>query len=95
MEMPAEIVKGDHAQAFLLPYLAHTEALLRSALKELDPAADCQILPAADLGIPADVLRLAGGLATGLLRKWDCRVPGDPGGHDDEHRHLVHFLAGR
>lgn len=75
MEMPAEIVKGDHAQAFLLPYLAHTETLLRRALRELDPAADCQILPAADLGIPADVLRLAGGFATGCFVEWDCRVP--------------------
>ena len=75
MKQVAEIVKGDHAQAFLLPYLARTEALLRGALKELDPTADCQILPAADLGIPYDAVRLAGGFATGCFVEWDCRVP--------------------
>lgn len=70
-----EIVADDHAQAFLIPYLAQTEFLLRRALRKLDAAADCQILPAADLGVPYDVLRLVGGFATGCVVSWECRTP--------------------
>jgi hypothetical protein len=49
--------------------------VLRSALRTLDRRADCRLSPAADLGIPYDVLRLAGGFATGCLAEWECRVP--------------------
>lgn len=72
------IIKGDHAQQFLLKYLAETEHLLRRALQQLDAGAECQIVPAADLGVPYDVLRLAGGFATGCLIEWDCNVPVAP-----------------
>lgn len=75
MEPLAGIVENDQAQAFLLSYLAETEHIMRAALRELDPGADCQVLPAADLGVPYDVLRLAGGFATGCLVEWDCSVP--------------------
>lgn len=70
-----EIVAGDPAQALLLPHLQETQSLFLNALRTLDPLADCQVVPAADLGIPYDVLRLAGGFATGCLVEWKCRTP--------------------
>jgi hypothetical protein len=75
MVASVEIVAGDHAQALLIPYLAQTQVLLSNALRKLDPTADCQVVPAADLGIPYDVLRLAGGFATGCFVEWRCRTP--------------------
>lgn len=66
---------GDHAQDFLIPYIAQTETLLRRALRKLDSTADCRITGAADLCIPHDVIRLAGGFATGCLVEWSCKVP--------------------
>lgn len=75
MRQISGIISGDHAQEFLLRHLGETEQLFRSALRTLDPRSDCQVLPAADLGIPYDVLRLAGGFATGCLIEWDCSVP--------------------
>lgn len=75
MATPAEIVAGDHAQAMLLPHLERTRVALSRALRTLDPMAECQIAPAADLGIPYDVLRLAGGFATGCFVEWQCRTP--------------------
>jgi hypothetical protein len=70
-----EIVAGDYAQALLIPYLERTQRLLSNALRKLDSAADCQVVPAADLGIPYDVLRLAGGFATGCFIEWQCSTP--------------------
>jgi hypothetical protein len=70
-----EIVAGDFAQALLLPHLQKTQLLFLKALRTLDPLADCQIVPAADLGIPYDVLRLGGGFATGCFVEWECRTP--------------------
>jgi hypothetical protein len=58
-----------------MPHLRKTEELFRQALRELDPEADCTITPAADLCLPHDVIRLAGGFATGCLVQWDCDVP--------------------
>ncbi|NKQ24139.1 hypothetical protein [Streptomyces galbus] len=75
MFAPEEIVADDRAQRFLVPFLQRTEHLLRRALRTVDPQAECQVLPAADLGIPYDVLRLAGGFATGCLVDWQCRTP--------------------
>ncbi|MEU0108988.1 hypothetical protein ABZ313_27040 [Streptomyces sp. NPDC006251] len=75
MSEPDGIVEHDRAQQFLVPHLRRTESLLRRALRTLDPRADCRLSPAADLGIPYDVLRLAGGFATGCLVEWECRVP--------------------
>ncbi|MDD7938080.1 hypothetical protein PHK61_06575 [Actinomycetospora lutea] len=61
---------GDHAQDFLHPYLGETESLFRTALQAVDDEADCKITPAADLGFPADVVRFAGGFASGCLVEW-------------------------
>ena len=70
-----EIVPGDPAQTLLLPHLHETQSLFLAALRTFDPFAECQISPAADLGIPYDVLRLGGGFATGCFVEWKCRVP--------------------
>lgn len=74
----SEILAGDPAQKFLIPHLQRTENVLRSALRRLDPKADCRITPAADLCFPHDVIRIAGGFATGCLVDWECSVPAIP-----------------
>ncbi len=76
--MRNEIIANDHAQTVLVKHLQDTEVCLRAALRRVDPKADCQICPAADLGIPYDVIRLAGGFATGCVVDWSCRVPAIP-----------------
>ncbi|MFF3242265.1 hypothetical protein ACFYWY_00700 [Streptomyces sp. NPDC002870] len=70
-----EILPGDPAQKFLIPHLEKTERVLRSALRKMDPEAECKITPAADLCVPHDVIRIAGGFATGCLVDWQCAVP--------------------
>ena len=69
------MIDKDPAHAILVDHLSTTETLYRRALRELDPHADCQIRPAADLGVPYDVIRLAGGFATGCVIDWTCHVP--------------------
>lgn len=66
---------GDFAQEFLIPYITETERIFRNALRTLDRSADCRIVGAADLCIPHDVIRLAGGFATGCFVEWSCDVP--------------------
>lgn len=75
MESVSYLKGRDYAQEFLIPYLAQTEILLRKALKKLDSTADCRVAGAADLGVPHDVIRLAGGFATGCLVEWSCKIP--------------------
>src|SRR5947209_1093545 len=69
------ILAQDHAQEFLIPYLQQSELCLKAALRELDSSSDCQIVPAADLCFPHDVIRIAGGFATGCVVEWQCSVP--------------------
>ena len=73
--MPAMLRGGDAVQPFLLGHLRSTEQLFLSALRELDSAATCRISAAADLCIPHDVIRIAGGFATGCLVQWTSNVP--------------------
>lgn len=68
------IIVGDHAQQYLIPHIRRTEILFREALRTLDPAADCVITAAADLCLPHDVIRIAGGFATGCVVDWSCSV---------------------
>lgn len=68
-------IPHDKAQAFLSSHLRETQQLLLESLRSLDPNAECQIRYAADLGIPWDVLRLAGGFATGCVVDWKCNIP--------------------
>lgn len=69
------ILAGDHAQEFLVPHLSRTEQHLRESLRQFDPRAEAQIHAAADLCLPHDVIRLAGGFATGCLITWSCSEP--------------------
>lgn len=73
--MTAFIKRGDLAQEFLIPFLRESETLLKRALRQHDQNAECRIVPAADLCIPHDVIRLAGGFATGCLVEWSSVVP--------------------
>ena len=67
--------RKDNAHSLLLPFIKETELLLRDTLKELDSTAECKITPAVDLGFPHDVIRIAGGFATGIFVEWKCNVP--------------------
>ncbi|TXI48872.1 MAG: hypothetical protein E6Q50_09260 [Lysobacter sp.] len=69
------IKKGDIAHDMLMPFIKETEDLLGCALKSIDPNATCRIIPAADLGFPHDVIRIAGGFPTGCLVEWNCETP--------------------
>lgn len=75
MSQRRPILADDHAHQFFSSFLNETEDMLRRALQTLDESADCAILPAADVGIPYDAMRLAGGFATGCVVSWNCSVP--------------------
>jgi hypothetical protein len=69
------VFSDDLAQTGLLEHLAQTEHLLRQELRKIDHTADCEVIAAADLGIPYDAIRLSGGFATGCFVQWNCRIP--------------------
>lgn len=69
------LARHDYAQELLIPFLKKTEELIHEVLLSLDPKATARISPAADLGFPHDVIRIAGGFATGAYVEWDCSVP--------------------
>lgn len=73
--MNERALTDDLARIGLLEHLAQTEHLLRRELRKLDSTADCEVIAAADLGIPYDAIRLSGGFATGCFVQWHCRVP--------------------
>jgi hypothetical protein len=73
--MSSRVFTNDLAQIGLLEHLAQTELLLRRELRKIDSTADCEVIAAADLGIPYDAIRLSGGFATGCFVQWHCRVP--------------------
>ena len=67
--------KRDSTQSYLIEVLRETEELLHEALRTIDSESRCQIVPAADLGFPHDVIRIAGGFATGCFVEWKCGEP--------------------
>ncbi len=73
--MQSLINRQDNAHDLLLPFIQETEEMLSKALKTLDSTAECVITPAVDLGFPHDVIRIAGGFATGIFVEWKCNVP--------------------
>lgn len=73
--MNRRVFSDDLAQIGLLEHLAQTEHLLRRELRKIDNTADCEVIAAADLGIPYDAIRLSGGFATGCFVQWHCKVP--------------------
>jgi hypothetical protein len=70
---PIAALAGDPAQKYLVKHLEATEARFSAALDELG-GGSCSIFAAADLGLPADVQRLAGGFASGCYVEWESQV---------------------
>lgn len=66
---------NDTTQQIILPYVKKTEDLLNKLVKKYDKQALARIYPSLDIGIPNNILRLAGGFATGMLIIWKCGTP--------------------
>lgn len=70
-----ENLLNDSTQKIILPYVKETERLLNELVKKYDKDAFAKIYPSLDIGIPNNILRLAGGFATGMLIVWKCGTP--------------------
>lgn len=68
---------GDNTQKVLLPYIKETENLLNKVVKRYDKRNESGaiIIPSIDLGYPNNIMRLAGGFATGMFIDWECGTP--------------------
>lgn len=75
MNFLSSVCLPDSSQKVLTEYCQTTEEMLQNVLQEMDSTAKCRIIPSADLGFPNNVLRLAGGFATGLCIDWQCSRP--------------------
>lgn len=73
----AENLLGDNSQKVLLNYLKTTEVLLNDVVKFFDKREESGaiIIPSLDLGYPNNIMRLAGGFATGMFVHWECGTP--------------------
>ena len=65
----------DESYTVLERYASRTEELLLGALRQFDSEARCTIRQSLDLGLPHNVVRLAGGFPTGLVVQWSCSTP--------------------
>jgi hypothetical protein len=66
----------DATQRALLPYLAHTEALLAKAASVVSGRPrEAEIVALADLGLATNANRMLGGFLTGALYRWESSVP--------------------
>ena len=70
----AKNLLNDKSQKVLLAHIKETERLLNKVVKKYDKREEsgAVIIPSLDLGYPNNVMRLAGGFATGMLVDWDC-----------------------
>lgn len=66
---------NDDTQKILLPYIKETEHLLNGMVKRYDKCGEAHIFPSLDVGFPNNILRLAGGFATGMLVVWKSGTP--------------------
>jgi hypothetical protein len=68
---------NDNTQRILLPYIKATEKAFNELIKKYDnrDESGVTIIPSLDLGYPNNVMRLAGGFATGMLIDWECGTP--------------------
>lgn len=69
------LIYNDNTQRVLLPYIKITEQIIRDVLRLYDAYAECNIFPSFDLGVPNNVIRLAGGFATGSIISWCFSIP--------------------
>lgn len=65
----------DSTQEFLSNYLKETELTANECLRKYDYNAKVTILPSIDVGFPHEVIRLAGGFATGMYIFWESKIP--------------------
>lgn len=65
----------DRTQAMLVDYLVETEQVLNRLLAHDHFNGHANILTNLDLGFPHDVIRLAGGFATGIAVSWYSNIP--------------------
>ena len=65
----------DNTQKALIRYLIKTEQCVSELIHSIDKQGDVKILPAEDLGMPNNALRLKGGFATGMVMIWECSEP--------------------
>lgn len=72
---PRAVLAYDKAQQYLEWHLGRTEELMLATLRTMDPDASAAITAAADLCLPHDVIRIAGGFATGCVVQWRCSTP--------------------
>ncbi len=72
-----EKLLGDNTQKVLLPYIKETEEIFNKVIKRYDKRKESGaiIIPSLDLGYPNNVMRLAGGFATGMFIDWECGTP--------------------
>jgi hypothetical protein len=56
-------------------HIAQTNILVRNSLSLYDPSATSKMIGTMELGFPNDVIRLAGGFATGLYLEWMSSMP--------------------
>lgn len=64
----------DETQKVLVQYLSHTEVLVNRLLSEHFSGA-AKVRVTTDLGFPHDVIRIAGGFATGAYISWESQRP--------------------
>ncbi len=61
--------------AVILKWLSGTEAILNRTLQQYDRNARASIVPSLDIGVPNNVLKIAGGFMSGCYIKWECTIP--------------------
>lgn len=65
----------DATQDKLIPYLKETNIIMNELLSRTPFNGSARIICNLDLGFPHDVIRIAGGFATGIYVSWDTYVP--------------------
>lgn len=65
----------DTTQIQIVKYLQETQQIFTEFLERDCGGGNCYFVPSLDLGFPHDVIRIAGGFATGAYFKWSSKVP--------------------
>ena len=65
--------KADLSQTVLMQYLEVTRNLFEEMLTSNGYGGSVSIVSSSDLGFPHDVIRIAGGFATGAYVQWDSK----------------------
>lgn len=69
------MIHFDKTQEILCTFLTETEEIFLNFLEESKYGGYTKIIPSIDLGFPHDVIRIAGGFATGAFVQWDSKIP--------------------